>query len=266
VTPPNPRRAWLYARVSTRKASQAQSPGHQLQRLAKIASLKGWAVVGRGADRVSSARAADLVELARGIEAIRTAKANVLMVADLDRLGGTMREILDTAKVIDGMGGHLFIESYQIDTTQGGPIGRYFFHTLAAFAELRRTLQNDKIARGIATARARGRRLGRPRLHYPSSRLIARAAELRAAAEPPPGWRTVVAALKLEKFAGVPSHPVLRRWVLDGPPAIVGRPKKARGPSRDRAGTSGNMAAVEAFVSRGRAAQAAVDRLLVVRS
>jgi len=208
---PNPRRAWLYARVSTRKASQAQSPGHQLQRLAKIAALKGWAVVGRGADRVSSARAAGLVELARGIEAIRTAKANVLMVADLDRLGGTMREILDTAKVIDDLGGHLFIESYQIDTTQGGPIGRYFFQTLAAFAELRRTLQNDKIARGIATARARGRTLGRPRKHYPSAKMITRAAALRAGGE---SLRGIVRILKAEKFTNVPPHPTLRRLLL----------------------------------------------------
>jgi DNA invertase Pin-like site-specific DNA recombinase len=223
--PPNPRRAWLYARVSTRKASQAQSPDHQLKRLATVATLKGWAIVGRSVDRASSARVSDLVGLARAIEAIQTAKANILMVTDLDRIGGTLRDILDTTKLIDDLGGHLFIESYQIDTTQGGPIGRYFFHTLAAFAELRRTLQNDKITRGIASARARGRRLGRPRLHYPSTKLIARAAELRAATTPPPGWRTVVALLKAEKFRGVPSHPTLRRFVLEGMPKIVGLPK-----------------------------------------
>jgi DNA invertase Pin-like site-specific DNA recombinase len=234
---PNPRRAWLYARVSTRKASQAQSPGHQLRRLAHVASLKGWAVVGRGADRASSARAADLVELARGVEAIRTAKANVLMVADLDRLGGTMREILDTAKTIDDLGGHLFIESCHIDTTQGGPIGRYFFQTLAAFAELRRTLQNDKITRGIAAARARGRRIGRPKIHYASKKLVARAAELRASTSPAPGWRTVVKMLKAEKFSGVPTHPVLRRWVLEAAPARR-TSKDRRRTSKDRRRTS----------------------------
>lgn len=243
---PNPRRAWIYARVSTRKASQAQSPGHQLKRLAHVAELKGWSVVGRGADRVSSARAADLVELARGVDAIRTAKANVLMVADLDRLGGTMREILDTAKTIDDLGGHLFIESCQIDTTQGGPIGRFFFHTLAAVAELRRTLQNDKITRGLATARARGRRLGRPRVHYPSAKLIARAVEIRAGTNPPRGWRTVVAWLKAERFTGVPSHPVLRRWVLESSAVAV----------------PAAVDELERFGVRGRAAQAAVDKVI----
>lgn len=231
MKPPPERRAWLYARVSTRRASQAQSPRHQLQRLAQIAALKGWAVVGRGADRASSARRADLVELTRGIEAIRTAKANVLMISDLDRLGGTMRDILDTAKAIDDFGGNLYIESYQIDTTQGGPIGRYFFHMLAAFAELRRTLQNDKITRGVAAARARGRRIGRPRLHYPSIKLIDRSKELRAAT-PAPGWRTIVKLLKAEKFTGVPSHPVLRRWVLDGPPVLDGKPSRRKKASR----------------------------------
>ncbi len=254
AAPVNPRRAWIYARVSTRKASQAQSPGHQMARLAKVAALKGWAVVGRGADRVSSARTVDLVELARGIEAIRTSKANILMIADLDRLGGTMRDILDTAQTIDHLGGNLYVESYQIDTTQGGPIGRYFFHMLAAFSELRRTLQNDKITRGLATARARGRRLGRPRLHYPSIKLITRATELRAG-KPAPGWRTVVKLLKAEKYSGVPSHPVLRRWVLEGPPKIVGG-RARRAPPAPPAGE------LERFVSRGRAAQAAVDKVI----
>jgi DNA invertase Pin-like site-specific DNA recombinase len=228
---PNPHRAWIYARVSTRKASQEQSPRHQIQRLTKIAALKGWAVVGRGSDRASSARTANLIELARGLEAIRTSEANILMVADLDRLGGTLRDILHTAQVIDELGGHMFIESYQIDTTQGGPIGRFFFQTLAAFVELRRTLQNDKIRRGVSAARARGRRIGRPRVHYPTLKLIARAKELRAA-KPAPGWRKVVKLLELEKFSGVPTHPVLRRWVLDGPPNLDGKRSRRAGAGR----------------------------------
>lgn len=228
MSSPNPRRAWIYARVSTRRASQAQSPHHQVARLKKAAALKGWAVVGHGYDRASSARAAELLELARAIEAIRSARANVLMIADLDRLGGTMREILDTAATIDHLGGNLYIESMQIDTTQGGPIGRFFFQTVAAFSELRRTLQNDKITRGIASARARGRVLGRPRKHYPSKKLIARAVELRAAT-PAPGWRSIVKALRAEKFTSVPSHPVLRRWVLEAAPAKRRGGKKRRG-------------------------------------
>jgi DNA invertase Pin-like site-specific DNA recombinase len=205
------RRAWLYGRVSTRKKSQAKSPAAQLRRLAHVAGLKGWAVVGRGFDRESGAKAAELLELKRGIEAIRTARANVLMVTDLDRLGGDMRQILDTARTIDECGGHLFIESHQIDTTQGGPIGRYFFHTLAAFAELRRTLQNDKIKRGVEAARRRGRTLGRPRKHYPSAKLLARAAALRAEGE---SLRAIVRILKGEKFSNVPPHPTLRVWLV----------------------------------------------------
>jgi len=176
-----------------------------------VAELKGWPVVGKGADRASSADVAKLVELARAMKAIRAGVANVLIVTDLDRLGGDMRQILDTAKEIDDAGGNLVIESHGIDTTQGGAIGRYFFHTVAAFADLRRTLQNEKIARGLDAARRRGQKLGPPKRWYPSTKLVARARALRAG-KPPTPWRTIVRTLKREKFTGVPSHPTLRRW------------------------------------------------------
>lgn len=202
-----PLRAWLYARVSTRKQSQDQSPAAQLDRLTRAAALKGWTVAGQGADRVSGA--GDLVELDRALLALQSGEVNVLMITDLDRLGGTMRGILDTAKLIKELRADLFVESYQIDTT--GPIGVFFFQVLACFSELRRTLQNDKIARGVASARGRGVRLGRPVKHVPSKKLIARAAELRKTM----GLRAVVRKLKAEKFRAVPPHPTLRRWLIE---------------------------------------------------
>ena len=172
MTDINPRRAWIYGRVSTRLASQAQSPEAQIERLTRIAAL--------------------------------------------DRLGGTLRGILDTAEMIGNLGGDLFVESYQIDTTT--PVGRFFFQTLAAFAELRRTLQNDKIRRGVASARARGSTLGRPRTYYPTPMIVARAADLHARGI---GWRAIVRQLREEKVAGVPEHPTLRRWVLEPPPHVA---------------------------------------------
>lgn len=205
----NPRRVWLYGRVSTRKASQDESPTAQIDRLARAAQLKGWEVVGQGVDRASGA--GELPELRRALLELQSRKATVLAVTDLDRLGGTMRGILETAKLIKDLGADLFVESYQIDTT--GPIGVFFFQVLACFAELRRTLQNDKIARGVASARARGRTLGRPIKHVPSKKLIARAIELRKGGAPPPGWRTVARRLEAEGFKKVPPYHTLRRWI-----------------------------------------------------
>lgn len=203
----NPRRVWLYGRVSTRKASQHESPAAQLDRLRRAATLKGWEVVGEGIDRLSGA--AELPELARALLALEAGTANVLAVTDLDRLGGTMGGILETADFIKAIRADLFVESFQIDTT--GPIGVFFFQVLACFSELRRTLQNDKIARGVASARARGVTLGRPVKHIPSRKLIARALELRNG-KAAPGWRLVARQLEAEGFKNVPPYHVLRRW------------------------------------------------------
>lgn len=214
----NPRRVWLYARVSTRKGSQDQSPAAQIDRLGRAAKLKGWEVVGQGIDRASGA--GELPELARALHALNAGTANVLAVTDLDRLGGTMGGILDAANAIKAFNADLFIESHQVDTTS--PIGKFFFHVLACFSELRRTLQNDKIARGVASARARGVTLGRPIKHVPSRKLIARALELRKEKAPPPGWRAVARLLEAEGFKKVPPYHVLRRWAVPSkPPAGV---------------------------------------------
>jgi DNA invertase Pin-like site-specific DNA recombinase len=50
---------------------------------------------------------------------------------------------------------------YSIDTST--PAGRFTFHVIAAVAELERELIRERTKAGVAAARRRGARLGRPR-------------------------------------------------------------------------------------------------------
>lgn len=97
-----------------------------------------------------------------GMEAvIRTlGPGDTLVVWRLDRLG---RSLTDLVQFIEGLGerGSEFRSLNEaIDTSTSG--GRLIFHIMAAFAEFERNLISERTRAGLAAARKRGRRLGRP--------------------------------------------------------------------------------------------------------
>jgi len=89
---------------------------------------------------------------------------NTLVVWKLDRLGRDLKHLVNTVddlrkkgigfKVLSGTGAH-------IDTTT--PNGRLCFGIFAALAEFERELIIERTRAGLAAARARGRKGGRPR-------------------------------------------------------------------------------------------------------
>jgi DNA invertase Pin-like site-specific DNA recombinase len=85
---------------------------------------------------------------------------DTLVVWKLDRLGRSLRHLVDT---VTGLADHgIGFQSLQeaIDTTTPG--GKLVFHVFAALAEFERDLVRERTSAGLAAARARGRRGGRP--------------------------------------------------------------------------------------------------------
>ncbi len=78
----------------------------------------------------------------------------------MDRLGRSLRHLIDTVAILEerGVGFRSLQES--IDTTSPG--GRLIFHVFAALAEFERDLIRERTHAGLAAARARGRKGGRP--------------------------------------------------------------------------------------------------------
>ena len=85
---------------------------------------------------------------------------DTLVVWKLDRLGRSLRHLVDTVTGLADRG--LGFRSLQeaIDTTTPG--GKLVFHVFAALAEFERDLIRERTAAGLAAARARGRHGGRP--------------------------------------------------------------------------------------------------------
>jgi Resolvase, N terminal domain len=127
------------------------------------------------------------------------------MAAKLDRLGRSLRHLVDTITGLADRGIGFRSLQEAIDTTTPG--GKLVFHVFAALAEFEHDLIRERTAAGLAAARARGRRGGRPSVlsghklqvaqeMYASGQYtvssIARplgSAGLRSTATPPQRWR-----------------------------------------------------------------------------
>ncbi len=184
----------MYARVSTLKPSQAQSVPRQLAELRDEARRRGWDVVETCTDKMSGGRS-DRPGLTAALDLIFRGRADILVVHDLDRLGRDVAQMLYNADAIRAAGGNFFVRDRNIDTSTAE--GRLIFTIFAALAEFQRNSNRERILAGLAYARKKGVRLGRPPA-IPSTALE-RAVQLRRQ-RPRPSWRTIVKALQVEKL------------------------------------------------------------------
>jgi DNA invertase Pin-like site-specific DNA recombinase/integrase len=115
-----------------------------------------------GCDRLMTDRAsgatAERPALAEMLDRLRA--GDTVMVWRLDRLGRSLRHLIDVVRGLEERGVTLVSLTEQIDT--GSPGGRLVFHVFGAMAEFERDLIRERTHAGLAAARARGRIGGRP--------------------------------------------------------------------------------------------------------
>lgn len=134
---------------------------------------------------------------------------DTLVVWKLDRLGRSVKDLLDFAGGLHDQGIGFVSLTDAIDTTTTS--GRFFFHVMASLAQMERELMIERTQAGLQAARKQGRVGGRKRIMTDAK--IRSAQKLLRQGTPP---REVAASL------GV-SIPTLYRWV----PAT----KNANGPT-----------------------------------
>lgn len=87
-------------------------------------------------------------------------EGDVVVVWKLDRLGRSLADLVHLVTEIQGKGAGLLSLNDNIDTTT--PQGKLTFHIFAAIAEFEREIISERTNAGLASARARGRKGGRP--------------------------------------------------------------------------------------------------------
>lgn len=110
-------------------------------------------------DTISGAKA-NRPQLAAALDHLRA--GDTLVVWRLDRLGRSLSELIALMTTLNERGISFRSLTEQIDTTTSG--GKLIFHIFGALAEFERELIRERTQAGLAAARARGRKGGRPKL------------------------------------------------------------------------------------------------------
>ena len=87
---------------------------------------------------------------------------DTFVVWKLDRLGRSVKGLIDLVGKMEGEGIHFHSITEGIDTTT--PVGRFFFHVMASLAQMERELLVERTRAGLEVAKKRGRVGGRKRV------------------------------------------------------------------------------------------------------
>jgi DNA invertase Pin-like site-specific DNA recombinase len=109
-------------------------------------------------DKISGSQM-DRAGLTEALSHVR--KGDTLVVWKLDRLGRSVKGLIELVSILEKRGAHFKSLTDQIDT--GTPAGRFFFHVMASLAQMERELIVERTQAGLASAKTQGRVGGRKR-------------------------------------------------------------------------------------------------------
>jgi DNA invertase Pin-like site-specific DNA recombinase len=150
----------LYCRVST----EDQTIENQERELRAVAEKAGWNIVKVFVDAgISGAKGRDKRP---GFDQLLRAatRREIDMVAawSVDRLGRSLQDLAGFLTEIHGAGVDLYLHQQAIDTST--PAGRAMFQMMGVFAEFERAMIRERVLSGMARAKAKGQRFGRPKV------------------------------------------------------------------------------------------------------
>jgi DNA invertase Pin-like site-specific DNA recombinase len=106
---------------------------------------------------------------------------DAVVVWKFDRFARSVSHLLRALENFNALGVGFVSLSEQIDTST--PTGKMVFTVLGAVAELERSLIAERVMAGLRNAKAKGTRLGRPRISVDASRVARLRAEGRTVRE-----------------------------------------------------------------------------------
>jgi DNA invertase Pin-like site-specific DNA recombinase len=159
----------IYARVSTK--DKGQDTENQLVQLREFAAKQGWQIVAEFVDHETGSKS-DRAEFKVMFEAASQRKFDLLLFWALDRL--SREGVLETLQHLNrltsfGVGFKSFTEQY---FESCGIFKDAVISILATIAKQERVRLSERTKAGLAVARSKGRKIGRPRLNVQSSEIV----------------------------------------------------------------------------------------------
>lgn len=146
----------IYCRVST--AEQAND--RQLRDLTEYADKAGYAVVQTFTETASGTKN-DRKERIKVMALAQSRKIDAVLVTELTRWGRSTVDLLNTLEQLNTWGVSVIAQTgaqFDLSTAQGKMIAG----VLSVLSEFERNLLSERTKSGLASARARGKKLGRP--------------------------------------------------------------------------------------------------------
>ena len=162
-------KAALYARVST---TNGQDPTMQTRELKEYCERRGWKIAGEYVDTGISGAKEKRPELDRMMADAHRRRFDAVVVWKFDRFARSVSHLLRALETFKALGIDFVSLSEQVDTST--PMGKMVFTVLGAVAELERSLIAERVRAGLRNARAKGKRLGRPRKALDRARIALR--------------------------------------------------------------------------------------------
>jgi len=152
------KRVAIYLRVST----GGQSTRNQRRELEAVATRSGWQIVQVFEDAgISGAKGRDKRPgLDSMMKAVNAKEFDMVAAWSVDRLGRSLTDLLAILQALHDKGVDLFLHQQGLDTSTTA--GRAMFQMLGVFAEFERGIIRERVNAGLARAREKGIKLGRP--------------------------------------------------------------------------------------------------------
>jgi DNA invertase Pin-like site-specific DNA recombinase len=173
-------RVAIYARVST--TNHGQDAGMQTREMRQFAEARGWKLADEYVDSGVSGSKDSRPELNRLMADAKRRKFDVVLVWKLDRFGRSLRHLVNALAEFESLGIAFVSLSDNLDLSTAS--GRLMFNIIGAMAEFERELIRERVKAGMKNAKAKGARIGRPRVAVDAARI----AVLRASGL---SWRTI---------------------------------------------------------------------------
>ena|ERR1700722_1521408 len=201
-------RVALYGRVSTAE----QNASMQIEELRAYCQRRQWDIVEEFIDSGISGSKESRPALSRLLADAKRRRFDTVLVYRYDRFARSLRQLVNALAEFDALGIHFVSLHEGVDTST--PNGRLVFGIFASIAEFERELIRDRVRSGLAAARARGKRIGRPN----SDVDVARIAQLHASGA---SWR------EIERTVGVSARTARRSLAVRGKNLSVSAPASA---------------------------------------
>jgi DNA invertase Pin-like site-specific DNA recombinase len=151
----------------------------QTRELREYVERRGWQLAGEYVDVGISGTKEKRPELDRLMADAHRRRFDAVIVWKFDRFARSVSHLLRALETFQALGVHFVSLSESLDTSTP-PAGKMVFTVLGAVAELERSLIVERVKAGLRNAKAKGKRLGRPRSVLDARKITALRAEGRS--------------------------------------------------------------------------------------